>query len=305
MHDLPQDFLQRMVQVHGPAARAWLAGLSDLIGSLEERWGVAIGPPFGPLSYHYVAPGIRRTGGEIVLKLAPPGAELRHEAETLKVFGGKGAVRLLAEDLDAGAMLLERVTPGGDVRRLPDGEAARAVAGVMREIHRPLKSGHPFPTVQEWGGAFGDLRRRYQGGAGPLPGRVVGKAESLYAELAASMAEPVLLHGDLHHENVLSAEGDRWVAVDPQGVIGEPAYEVGAFLRNPIPEVWTWHELAKVMDRRVAVFAEELGFDRHRLIGWGYAQVVLSAIWSLEGRGTSEEGWLVVAQALAQAETQG
>ncbi|HEX9681405.1 MAG TPA: aminoglycoside phosphotransferase family protein, partial [Anaerolineales bacterium] len=124
-----------------------------------------------------------------------------------------------------------------------------------------------------------------------------------YAELAASMAEPVLLHGDLHHENILSAEGDRWVAVDPQGVIGEPAYEVGAFLRNPIPEVWTWLELAKIMDRRVEVFIEELGFDRRRLIGWGYAQAVLSAIGSLEERGTSEEGWLVVAQALAQAGT--
>lgn len=294
-----------MVHVHGPAARAWLAGLSDLIGSLEERWGVAIGPPFEPLSYHYVAPGIRRTGGEIVLKLAPPGAELRHEAETLKVFGGRGAVRLLAEDLDAGAMLLERVTPGGDARRLPDEQAARAVAGVMREIHRPLKSGHPFPTVQDWGGAFGDLRRRYQGGTGPLPGRVVDKAESLYAELAASMADPVLLHGDLHHENVLSGEGDRWVAVDPQGVVGEPAYEVGAFLRNPIPEVWRWQGLTKVMDRRVGVFAEELGFDRRRLVGWGYAQAVLSALWLIEERGVSGEGWQVVAEALEKAENAG
>lgn len=294
-----------MVHVHGPTARSWLAGLPDLIGTLEERWGVAIGPPFAPLSYHYVAPGLRRTGGEIVLKLAPPGAELRHEAETLKVFGGKGAVRLLAEDLDAGAMLLERVTPGGDARRLPDEQAARAVAGVMREIHRPLEGGHTFPTVQDWGGAFGDLRRRYQGGTGPLPGRVVDKAESLYAELAASMAAPVLLHGDLHHENVLSGEGDRWVAVDPQGVVGEPAYEVGAFLRNPIPEVWRWPGLAKVMDRRVGVFAEELGFERRRLVGWGYAQAVLSALWSLEERGVSGEGWQVVAEALEKAENAG
>ena len=305
MDDLPQDFIQRMLDVHGPPARAWLANLPGLIRSLEGRWGVAIGPPFEPLSYHYVAPGIRRVGGEIVLKLAPPGVELRHEAESLKAFQGKGAVRLLAEDIDAGAMLLERVRPGWDARRLPGEQAVRTVAGVMREIHRPIETVYPFPTIQDWGHAFGDLRRRHQGGTGPLPGGVVDKAESLYAELAASMAEPVLLHGDLHHENILSAEGDRWVAVDPQGVIGEPAYEVGAFLRNPIPEVWTWLELAKIMDRRVEVFIEELGFDRRRLIGWGYAQAVLSAIGSLEERGTSEEGWLVVAQALAQAETGG
>ena len=305
MHDLPQDFIQRMLDVHGPPARAWLADLPRLIRSLEGRWGVAIGPPFEPLSYHYVAPGVRRAGGEIVLKLAPPSVELRHEAESLKVFRGKGAVRLLAEDIEAGAMLLKRVRPGWDARRLPDEKGARTVAGVMREIHRPIETAYPFPTIQDWGNAFGDLRRRDQGGTGPLPGGVVDKAESLYAELAASMAEPVLLHGDLHHDNVLSAEQGRWVAIDPQGVIGEPAYEVGAFLRNPIPEVWSWQGLAKVMDRRVAVFVEELGFDRRRLIGWGFAQAVLSALWSLEERGASGEGWLVVAEALEKAETIG
>lgn len=95
------------------------------------------------------------------------------------------------------------------------------------------------------------------------------------------------------------------MAVDPQGVVGEPAYEVGAFLRNPIPEVWTWPELAKVMDRRVGVFIEELGFDRRRLIGWGFAQAVLSAIWSVEDHGTSDEGWLVVAEGLQSVETMG
>ncbi len=304
MLGLPEDFIQRMLGVHGPPARAWLADLPGLIRSLEERWGVAIGPPFESLSYHYVAPGIRRAGGEIVLKLAPPSAELRHEAESLKVFRGRGAVRLLAEDLDAAAMLLERVRPGWDARRLPDEQAVRTVAGVMREIHQPLGTRHPFPTIQDWGKAFGDLRRRHQGGTGPLPGRAVDKGENLYAELAASMAEPVLLHGDLHHENVLSA-GDRWVAVDPQGVIGEPAYEVGALLRNPIPEVWAWQGLAKIMDRRVGVFVEELGFDRHRLIGWGFAQAVLSALWSLEERGTSGQGWLAVAEALEKAEAMG
>ncbi|MGH2627383.1 MAG: aminoglycoside phosphotransferase family protein [Anaerolineales bacterium] len=300
MHGLPGNFIHRMQAVHGPSATAWLARLAGLIRSLEEKWEVAIGPPFAALSYHYVAPGVRRDGTEIVLKLAPPSADMRHEAESLKVFQGKGAVRLLAEDLDAAALLLKRIRPGEDARRLPDEQAAGAVAGVMRELHCPLMSAHPFPTVQDWARAFGELRRRYQGGTGPLPGRAVDKAESLYADLAASMAEPVLLHGDLHPENVLS-DGDRWVAVDPQGVLGEPAYEAGAFLRNPIPDVWTWQDLAIVMDRRVRVFGDELGFDRRRLLGWGYAQAVLSAVWSLEEQDTSEEGWLVVAEALEEA----
>lgn len=294
-----------MLNLHGPSARAWLAELPIRIRSLEEKWDLAVGPPFAGLSYHYVAPGVRREGGGIVLKLAPPHLEMPHEAESLKAFQGRGAVRWLAEDQGAGALLLERVGLGQDSRRLPDEQAARAVADVMRQIHRPLEGPYPFPTIQDWGKAFDELRRRHHGGPGPLPRRVVDKAEGVYADLTASMAAPVLLHGDLHHDNVLSAGADRWLAVDPQGGIGEPAYEVGAFLRNPVPEVWSWRDLARAMERRVRVFAEELGFDRRRLFGWGFAQAVLSAVWSVEEQGTSEGGWLAVAQALEAAEASG
>jgi streptomycin 6-kinase len=114
------------------------------------------------------------------------------------------------------------------------------------------------------------------------------------------MAEPVLLHGDLHHFNILAAERQPWLALDPKGVVGEPAYEVGALLRNPYPEFLTWPNLDRVLARRVNQLAEELGFDRERLVGWGFAQAVLSGWWSYEDHGHGWESGIALAELFAR-----
>jgi streptomycin 6-kinase len=107
------------------------------------------------------------------------------------------------------------------------------------------------------------------------------------------MAEPVLLHGDLHHWNILAAGRQPWLALDPKGIVGEPAYEVGALLRNPdlMP--------LQVQERRVDQLTAELGFDRYRILGWGIAQAVLSAWWSYEDHGHGWESAVACAEILA------
>jgi streptomycin 6-kinase len=166
---------------------------------------------------------------------------------------------------------------------IEDDEQATAIAaGVMRRLWRPLPEGHPFRSVADWAAGFDRLRRRFAGGSGPLPPPLVERAESLFAELLASMAGPVLLHGDLHHFNILAAGREPWLAIDPKGIAGEPAYEVGALLRNPWPELLARPRPDRILARRVDQLAEELGFDRQRIVGWGLAQAVLSAWWCLE-----------------------
>jgi streptomycin 6-kinase len=110
----------------------------------------------------------------------------------------------------------------------------------------------------------------------------------LFTDLLASSQEPILLHGDLHHGNILSAERERWLALDPKGIVGEAAYEVGALLRNPMPQLLKDLHPGRILARRVDQLAEELGFDRERLLSWGIAQAVLSAWWSYEDHG---HGW--------------
>ena len=87
--------------------------------------------------------------------------------------------------------------------------------------------------MAEWGDGFKRLRARFGGGSGPLPSALVGEAEALFAALLDTAGAPVLLHGDLHHYNILAAGGGRWLAIDPKGVVGEPAFEVVALMHNP------------------------------------------------------------------------
>ena len=132
-----------------------------------------------------------------------------------------------------------------------------------------------------------------------MPTRLVEEAEELFDELVASQAEPVLLHGDLHHLNILSARRQPWLAIDPKGVVGEPAYDVAALLHNPV-ELLEAPRPGDVLERRVEVLTEELGLDRARVRGWGVSQAVLSAYWGLEDSGLVWEEALVFAGLLSE-----
>lgn len=298
MTKLSKGFAGNIIDLHGAEGRKWLDDLPSLIALIEEKWHIRVGEPIGVLTYNYVVPATRVDRTEAILKLGVPGDHFAREGECLRRYDGQGAPYLLEYDYQLGAMLLERVRPGTDLRQLSESEAIEAAATVMRQLHRTSAAETMMPTVTDWWKGFQRLRDRFAGTSGPLPRRLVDEAESLYAELAGSMAPSVLLHGDLHHENVLAGNRLQWIAIDPQGVIGEPAYEVGAFLRNPMPDLLNRRGLDKVLERRVAAFSELLSIDRQRIADWGYSQAVLSGIWTLEDHGTGWEGVLEVAHAL-------
>ena len=297
---IPENFTRTQIELNGAEGADWLNRLPGLIAECERRWGLRVGPPFAPLSYNYVAPAVRADGAEVVLKLGfPTNPELITEIEALRLYNGRGIVQLIEADLEGGTLLLERLKPGAPLSHLTDDEAMTSIAAqVMRQLWRPAPPAGPFPSVADWAGGLQKLRNRFDGGCGPFPAALVKRAESLFAELLNSMAELVLLHGDLHHDNILSAERQPWLALDPKGLIGEPAYEVGALLRNQLPESLTESEAKRLLARRLDQLAEALGFDRERLRAWGYAQAVLSAWWSLEDHGYGWEGALACAELL-------
>ncbi len=285
--ELPGSLVQTLSTF--PGGPAWLRQLPELLEACAERWSLTLHPPFPALSYNFVAPATRADGTPAVLKMGLPNPELRTETEALRLFGGRGSVRLLASDEPQGALLLERLSPGQTLFIVEDdAEATEIAIEVMARLWLPRPPEDLFPTVARWAEGLKRLRERYDGGTGPLPARLVEAAEHWFDRLIPTMAAPVLLHGDLHQQNILSAERQPWLAVDPKGVIGEPAYEVGAWLRNPPPGLPERSILQKTFERRVDQFVERLGFDRQRVVGWGLAQAVLSAWWSVED---TEKGW--------------
>jgi streptomycin 6-kinase len=289
---IPQAVRDRLLGAFGPRAEAWVQSLPSRLERFARRWELELEPPFAAPSQSYAAPGLR-AGEPVVLKLALPGEELACEVEALRLFEGRGAVRLLDADPGQGALLLERLLPGTPLARLEEEELVEVAATVMRRLWRPVPDAHGFPTLERWAEVFARLRLRGPALAAPL----LARGPALFRELCASAPRGAVLHGDLHHWNVLRAQREPWLAIDPKGVVGDPAYEVGALLRNAV-------ELSSDPERCLAHGVERLGsalgVGRDRLLRWTLAHALLSAAWSIEDR-TADEASALRCAGLAEA----
>jgi len=301
MFIIPENFARFMLELHEDKGREWLACLPEILANCERRWHLTLGQPFVNISFHFVVPAMREDGTAVVLKAHSPTGEFPEEMEALRLFDGHGMVRLLAYDTQDEVMLLERLNPGTSLRKVVDDEKAMSIAAdVMKRLWRPAPAEHTFDTVEKWGKGFDRLRQHYHGGHGPFPKALLEEAETLYAELSASMGERMLLHGDLHQDNILASERNGWLAIDPKGLIGEPAYETGALLHNFLPELLEMPDPKRVLARRIDQLSEELGFDRARVRGWGLSQAILSVWWGIEDSGQFNEDVLTCAELLSE-----
>ena len=258
---IPDDFARAIERWYGERGRAWLDALPDVLAACAARWRFTLGPPFVPLSYNYVAAARCDDGTAAVLKaIAPHPPEERafeREAEAVRRFSGRGGVRLLECDPENAVLLIERCVPGTLLRAVSATDDDRAVAlacDVMRGLWQPPPATrHPFPHMDDGNAVLHRLRPSYGGGTGPFPVALIETVERLLAALAASAPAPLLLHGDLHHDNIVAAGGngaEAWRAIDPKGVIGDPAYEVGAMLYNPQPDLLRSSDPARVLARQ-------------------------------------------------------
>ena len=302
---LPDGFAESVLGVFGDAGQEWLDRLPETIASCAERWSLRVGEPLDDLSVNWVAPAVRADGTEAVLKVGVPSHGLLTELTALELYDGRGCARLLASDRELGALLIERVRPGRslwNVAERDDDAAMRIAARVMRRLWRPIPADHPFPSVADWGSGLANIRPHFGGGTGPFPEALVDAAQQLFAGLLDSMAAPVVLHGDLHQANILSAGREPWLAIDPKGVVGEPVYETGVLLRNLSDAQLSDANPARILARRVDILADELGFERARILDWGLAQAVLAAWWCVEdGSGCDCWDWAIGCAALIES----
>jgi streptomycin 6-kinase len=278
---IPDALAETITRVHGDPGRRWLAGLPSLLDCCRRRWGLTLDAPFDGLSYNLLIPGKTAAGMDVVLKLGVPCEALENEARALTTFNGTACAQLLDDDLAAGALLLERITPGMPLHTLHDNSAAtRAAATLMRKLWRNPPDDHRFPSLAGWFSAF--QRPWGEDNDGMFPREIIANAERIYSELRDSAERRVLLHGDLHHANILSSSKHGWMAIDPKGVCGDPGYEVGSFMINRLPAGISDSETIDIFDQRLTIFEGELNIDRRRLARWAFCHAVLSAVWSLE-----------------------
>jgi streptomycin 6-kinase len=243
-----------------------------------------------------------RCGPEYVVVKAGEPRERAREAVALRSFG-PGATDVIEHDEDLGLLVTRRVLPGDDMRplaRLDDDAATREVAALALTLHAGRAPVSGLPDLGEIGAAFDappDPR---------LPSTVVDAAQGLFAELSADEVCAVVLHGDLHHLNVLNS-GVGWTAIDPHGWLGDPAFEAAALLANPRGLVeggdargMDGRELAVRARRRAQVYAEVTGYDDDRLRAWGLVGCVIAELWMVENHDLVHGAPLAVAEALLE-----
>ena len=177
--------------------------------------------------------------------------------------------------------LLERLRPGKLLATLrDDAEATHIAADVMLALWRPAPEDEKLIQLSDWFNGFERLRQRFGGSTGPLERRLVERAEAAVRGFFAEPYVPTLIHGDLHHFNILSSERG-WLAIDPKGVVGPATYEVGPLLINPWMVSGPPGNVRQLLGDRIAILSERLRFERERLREWGLAHALLSAWWSL------------------------
>jgi len=223
--------------------------------------------------------GRQQSHRAVVLKVVKRPGDEWNSGRMLDAFDGEGMTRVY-EHVE-GAMLLERLEPATSLSTLVvdgrDEEATDIVADVIGRI-KLTEAPASTPTAKELARGF-DWYRKTDDTQIPL--RLLNKAERLYNDLADSQTKTRLLHGDLQHYNILHDAKRGWLAIDPKGIVGELEYEIGASLRNPYdtPAILS---APQVIERRIKQFASALKLDANRILGWGFSQAVLSAIWGVE-----------------------
>lgn len=274
---LPDKFVNTMKCIHKDKAKEWLNNFDQMIAAYEKRLEISIQDPFD-LSYNFVAPANRNNGQEVVIKVVLSRKEFLAELETLRLMKGKNMVELLEYDVDRGIMILERLSPGVTLAVIEDDEEAAFIASeVMKSLWVPAPNKTELETVSDRENSLKRIFNNNPNGFGPISKETLQEALSVFEQLNGQINHSYLLHGDLHHYNLLK-NGDSWSAIDPKGLIGDREYDVIQYLLNKLPE----KNVKDTIKKRVDIFVNELNLDKERVLLRGFSHAVLSTCWSIE-----------------------
>jgi len=209
-----------------------------------------------------------------VLKIQTPHRESEHEAAALELWDGNGAVRLLAHDPEQHALLLERCVPGTPLAAASQERALNVLVSLLPRLWKP--AGAPFrPLAEEAAWWAEQLPGAWEQAGRQFERRLLDAALDALSELAPTQGEQVLLHQDLHGENVLAATREPWLVIDAKPLVGEREFGVAPIVRS----VELGHSRRHVL-HRLDRLTYELGLDRERARGWTIGQTIAWSVGS-------------------------
>ncbi len=278
---IPDTLYRRLKQIHGEAAGAWLEKLPQLMTQLFDEYCLSFVKEMENLSYNWVMI-VRDEVSEYALKLSPPNQEFSAELTALEQYKGKGAAKVLAACEVRGFILLERLMPGETLDSVIDEQEAVIISSkIMQKLWVKPDPNMLYLSVEHWLKGFERYLDASESTEPCLDLKLCTKAMMVGQSLVNTTQEQVLLHADLHHSNILS-HGKDWKAIDPKGIIGDKAYEVGAFMRNPFPGIAMDNDLIEILECRSKWFSQHLSLSHKRILDWSFVQAMLAAVWFVE-----------------------
>ncbi|MFE5004186.1 aminoglycoside phosphotransferase family protein [Streptomyces sp. NPDC056696] len=274
MIDIPDGLVKSQYTYAGEPGRAFIAGLPARVEEFVERWDLRVDGPAMHGMAALVLPVVRGDGTPAVVKFQILDEETEGEPVALRVWDGAGAVRLLDHDDATGTMLLERLDSG---RMLDSVEDSRKAVLVIAELLARLTSGPAPEGMRRLSGIAAGMLAQVPSALAAVPGAA---DRALLADCAAAVREVAdeagdrLLHWDLHFENVLAAEREPWLAIDPKPLAGDPGFDLKPAIDNRFDAdevVWRFDAMSGV-----------LGLDRERARAWTLGRVLQDSLWEIE-----------------------
>lgn len=290
---LTASFVKNIQATYGQEGVLWLKNLPHHLERLSVQWDFQLIHPVKNLSYNFVAI-VKLPSGLAVLKTAPPAAQLIAEAEWLKAHK-KSVPRIFHIDNENNAYLMEKIWPGTSLKHLvkegKDEQATRIISQTILDLQSvvPLHLAS-YQSISEHIASLDFLR-------GHLDVHFIDSAKSIFRDLCASSTKNIILHGDLHHDNILQNDAS-WDVIDPLGYIGDPCAEVGSMIFNPLDCFPQHLPLQNIIQTRLRILSEMLPFDVGRIQAWAFCLTLRSAGWDVEGFGCPNYQTLEIAKIL-------
>jgi streptomycin 6-kinase len=289
---LPSQFIQKVHRIFGEAGRAWLPQLPEIAAQCREMWGLAEGTLCPSLSMNYIEFTRTGDGYPVALKIGVPHEELFTEMEALALYAGRGAVRLLASDYERGALLLQRAMPGTLLWQVGDNaQQTEIAASAMWTLMPPVPEETHLPHFSRWTERAFRLTRTEWDLQERWPRDLLERAEAIMNEVSPDRSRDVVLHGDLHHENILWDDNDGWLVIDPKGVIGPRWLEVGRYIQNQLPDEGPFSAQEALVRERVEIFGSRFALPAKKIVAGALVDCVLGHVWSFEDEGPLDESW--------------
>jgi streptomycin 6-kinase len=269
-----RQWIRRLPAEGGPTGDQWADDLPRLLAEVLDEWELQV--TGSALTGHtaLVLPVLRGATPAMV-KVGWPHEDALAEPLALRRWAGDGAVRLLAADPSRGALLLEPLDPTQDLEEVPVEEACEVIGGLLARLHVPA-----LPQLPRLSAGLRRQLERFPRVEPVLPRRMLQRGSALIrAALDDPSVDATLLHTDLHFGNVLAADREDWLAIDPKPLSGHPGWEIAPSLWNRVDEMGTGPALRWSVRQRVEILADRLGLDVDDARRWAVLRLTVEAVW--------------------------